>query len=411
MASSGRFRMKYEGFDLIVVGAGLFGLTIAERTATLLDKKVVVLEQRSHLGGNAYSAIDPDTGIEVHRYGPHIFHTSNERVWAYAGLFTDFTAYRHKAFTVHQGRVYPFPINLATICQFFGKHFTPETARALIAEQIAELPKLSDNASHEEKGIRLVGQQLYDAFYRGYTAKQWQTDPRDLPGSLVARLPVRFDFNDRYFNDKYEGQPTDGYATWLGRMASDARIHIQLQTDFFDIVDDVAIDVPVVYTGALDRYFNYAEGQMGWRTLDIKHTVEPVSDFQGTAILNYADLSVPHTRVVEHRHMHPERDYKGHRTVVSREYSRFADVGDEPYYPINALSDRERLIRYRGLVREEMASRNVMFGGRLGTYKYLDMHMAIGSALSMFENKIVPLFTQKRPFCVPEPTHRSSDGI
>ncbi|WP_243793875.1 UDP-galactopyranose mutase [Saccharopolyspora gloriosae] len=387
-------------YDLVVVGSGFFGLTIAERTATQLDKRVLVLERRSHIGGNAYSEAEPETGIEVHRYGAHLFHTSNRRVWEYVNQFTDFTNYQHRVFTIHRGQAYPMPINLATISQFFGRYFTPAEARQLIAEQASEIadPKLA--ASHEEKGIALIGRPLYDAFFRGYTAKQWQTDPRDLPASIVSRLPVRFDFNNRYFSDTYEGLPVNGYTAWLKRMADHPNIDIRLSTDFFDVRDEIPPRTPIVYTGPLDRYFDHCEGWLSWRTLDFESEILPITDFQGTSVMNYASEEVPYTRVHEFRHFHPERHYPADKTVIVREYSRFADKEDEPYYPINTSEDRAKLERYRSLARREAVERQVLFGGRLGTYQYLDMHMAIGSALSMFENKVVPFFAEGQAFSV-----------
>jgi UDP-galactopyranose mutase len=386
------------GYDLVVVGSGFFGLTVAERVATQLDKRVLVLERRDHLGGNAYSEAEPQTGIEVHRYGAHLFHTSNTRVWTYANQFTDFTNYQHRVFTIYRGQVYPMPVNLAAISQFFGRYLTPTEARALIAEQAREIADPKAATSHEEKGISLIGRPLYDAFFRGYTAKQWQTDPRELPASIVTRLPVRFDFNNRYFNDKYEGLPVDGYTAWLERMADHPNIGVRLSTDFFDMRNEVPAGFPVVYTGPLDRYFDYSEGWLGWRTLDFQSEVLPVGDFQGTSVMNYAEEEVSFTRIHEFRHFHPERNYPTDKTVIVREYSRFASKEDEPYYPINTAEDRAKLERYRELARQEAVERNVLFGGRLGTYQYLDMHMAIGSALSMFDNKIAPYFTEGRAF-------------
>ncbi|MGH3751734.1 MAG: UDP-galactopyranose mutase [Pseudonocardiaceae bacterium] len=390
--------MNLAGYDLIVVGSGFFGLTLAERAATQLGKRVLVLERRHHIGGNAYSEAEPETGIEVHRYGAHLFHTSNKRVWEYVNQFTDFTDYQHRVFTIYRGQVYPMPINLAGISQFFGRYLTPSEARALIAEQASEIADPKAAANHEEKGISLVGRPLYDAFFRGYTAKQWQTDPRELPASIVARLPVRFDFNNRYFKDTYEGLPVHGYTAWLVRMADHPNIEVRLSIDFFDVCDEIPAGTPVVYTGPLDRYFDYSEGWLGWRTLDFRSEVLPIGDFQGTSVMNYAEEDVPYTRIHEFRHFHPERDYSTDKTVIVREYSRFANKEDEPYYPINTPEDRAKLERYRELARREAAERNVLFGGRLGTYQYLDMHMAISSALSMFDNKLVPYFTGGRAF-------------
>ena len=381
--------------DLVVVGSGLFGLTIAEQAATELGLKVVLLDRRSHIGGNAYSENEEQTGIEVHRYGAHLFHTSNERVWEYVNRFTGFTNYVHRVYTRHNGIVYPMPINLGTINQFFNAAYSPAEAKALIAEQAGELAG-TDPQNLNDKGISLIGRPLYEAFIKHYTAKQWQTPSEELPASIISRLPVRYTYDNRYFNDKYEGLPVDGYAAWLERMAAHPNIEVRLNTDFFS--DDheysrekVLGQIPVVYTGPVDRYFDYAEGDLSWRTIDLEEEVLPIEDFQGCSVMNYPDADVPFTRIHEFRHFHPERDYTKDATVIMREYSRFANKGDEPYYPVNTSVDREKLLKYRDLAKGEQ---NVLFGGRLGTYKYLDMHMAIGAALSMFDNKIRPHFAQ-----------------
>jgi UDP-galactopyranose mutase len=381
--------------DLVVVGSGFFGLTVAERCAEELGLRVLVLDRRDHIGGNAYSAPEPRTGIEVHRYGAHLFHTSNPRVWDYANRFTGFTGYTHRVYTVSRGEVYPLPINLGTVNQFFRAAFSPAEARAKVAELAGEIDTAGAK-NLEEKAISLIGRPLYEAFIKGYTAKQWQTDPTELPAEVISRLPVRYTYDNRYFNDTWEGLPLNGYTAWLERMADHPRIEVRLDTDFFD--EDQPANrattvgqVPVVFTGAVDRYFDYAEGELSWRTLDFEEEVLDVGDFQGTPVMNYADEDVPYTRIHEFRHFHPERDYPKDATVIMREFSRFADRGDEPYYPVNRPDDRRRLLAYRDLARGESG---VLFGGRLGTYKYLDMHMAIGAALSMVDNKLVPHFSR-----------------
>ena len=370
------------GYDLVVVGSGFFGLTVAEQVASRWGRRVLVLERRDHIGGNAFSEREPTTGIEVHRYGAHLFHTSNERVWEYVNRFTSFTGYQHRVFSVVGGQVFPMPINLATICQFFGRHLTPEQARALVREQAGEL-STGEATSLEEKAISLIGRPLYEAFIRGYTWKQWQTDPRELPAEVITRLPVRYTFDNRYFGDTHEGLPVDGYTPWLERMATNPLVDVRLGVDYLAVRDDVPPGVPVVYTGPLDRYFGDAEGALRWRTLDFEQEVLPVGDFQGTSVMNYGDLDVPWTRIHEFRHFHPERDYPDDATVVVREYSRAAGPGDDPYYPVNTPEDRDAVRRYR---KRAAAERDVYFGGRLGTYQYLDMHMAIASALSMVDN-------------------------
>ena len=374
--------------DLVVVGSGFFGLTIAERCAEELGLKVLVLDRRPHIGGNAYSETDPETGIEVHRYGAHLFHTSNRSVWDYANRFTGFTGYQHRVYTRHQGQVYPMPINLGTINQFFDAAYSPDEARALIKEQSAELGD-KEPENFVEKGVSLIGRPLYEAFIAHYTAKQWQTDPEQLSADIISRLPVRYTYDNRYFNDTYEGLPVDGYTAWLERMADHPNVEVRLDTDFFDLSDELKGTVPIVYTGPVDEYFGNCEGELSWRTLDFEREVVESGDFQGTPVMNYPDPEVPFTRIHEFRHFHPERDYPHDKTVIMREFSRFAEKGDEPYYPVNTAEDRAKLLRYRELAEQEPL---VLFGGRLGTYKYLDMHMAIGSALSMFANKLKPHF-------------------
>ncbi len=234
--------------DIVIVGSGLFGLTVAERCAEELGLRVLVLERRHHLGGNAYSERDPETGVEVHKYGAHLFHTSNERVWEYANRFTSFTDYRHKVFGKYQGQVYSLPLNLALINQFFGKSHTPDEARALIAEQASEFDTAAAT-NLEEKAISLIGRPLYEAFIKGYTAKQWQTDPTELSADIITRLPVRYTFQNGWFSDTYEGLPVDGYTAWLTRMADHPNIEVRLETDFFDVADEFKGTVPIVYTG------------------------------------------------------------------------------------------------------------------------------------------------------------------
>jgi UDP-galactopyranose mutase len=384
--------MMLRDYDVIVVGAGFYGATIAERIAAMLKRKVCVLERRGHIGGNCYSEKDSDTGIEYHKYGSHLFHTNSEEVWRYLNRFTTFTNYRHRVLTVHKGQVYPMPINLGTICAFFGRHLTPSEARELIRQQIsAEDIARAENL--EEKAIALIGRPLYEAFIRGYTKKQWQTDPRKLPASIINRLPVRFNFEPYYFTDKYEGLPVDGYTAVFRRMLASPRIDIRLGVDFFDVREALRPHQLVVYTGPIDRYFDSRLGELAWRTLDFEREALALDDYQGTAVLNYADEDVPYTRIHEFKHLHPERRYPAGQTLISREYSRFARGDDEPYYPVNTARDRQVFAAYQRLAARES---NVLFGGRLGSYQYLDMHQAIGAALSDFRKKIVPFWARAR---------------
>ena len=378
--------------DLLVVGAGFYGATLAERVANELGKRVLIVERRAHIGGNAYSERDPETGIEIHKYGAHLFHTSNETVWTYLKRFTAFTDYRHRVFASYRDRVYTMPINLGTICQFFGRRFSPDEARALIAEQASELAG-APPSNLEEKAISLIGRPLYEAFIRGYTLKQWQTDPRDLPARIITRLPVRYTFDNRYFSDAFEGLPVGGYTAAFERMLASPLIDVRLGVDFFSLRPMLRPGLPIVYTGPIDRYFDYAEGRLGWRTIDLEQETLPIGDFQGAAVMNYVDEQAPFTRILEFRHFHPERDYPADRTVISREYSRFAERGDEPYYPIDTATDQATYLRYRT---RAAAETSVHFGGRLGSYRYWDMHQAIGAALKAFDNVIAPRLAAQR---------------
>ncbi|MBS7805561.1 UDP-galactopyranose mutase [Rhizobiales bacterium TNE-4] len=366
----------YSNFDVIVVGAGFYGATIAERAAAS-GLSVCIIDKRNHLGGNAYSSINKPTGIEVHQYGAHLFHTSNIEVWNYLNQFTKFTTYQHRVFAKYRGAIYSLPINLGTICQFFGRALSPDEARSLIAEQSSALAG-RDPKNLEEKAISLIGRPLYEAFVKGYTLKQWQTEPHQLSASIIARLPVRYNFDNRYFNDTFEGLPMDGYTKIFERMLSSDKIVIKLGVDFFEVKANFQPRQRIFYTGSIDRFFNYQYGILGWRTIDFKWSIEDVTDYQGTSVVNYSDPEIPWTRIIEFRHFHPERNYRDGKTIIAKEFSRFAGENDEPYYPIDTVVDKEKFLKYRALAD---SITNVTFGGRLGTYKYLDMHQAIAMAL------------------------------
>ena len=375
--------------NLIVVGTGFYGLTVAHQIAQM-GLKVLVLERRDHIGGNAHSVIDRDTGIETHVYGSHLFHCNSEDVWNYLNGFTPFTDYRHHVLSVHKGKIYPMPINLGTICSFFGKMMSPDEARTLLASQRDENAAASAT-NLEDKAIALIGRPLYEAFIKGYTAKQWQTDPRELPPDIITRLPVRFDFNARYFNDRFEGLPSEGYFTIFKRMSEHPNIDIRLKTDFFAVRDQLPKNVPIIYTGPIDRYFDEKLGALSWRTLDFEREVAATGDYQGAPVVNYADEDVRFTRIHEFRHLHPERNYQSEKSIIFREYSRFATAKDEPYYPVNTTKDKDLFAAYRSLALQE---NNVIFGGRLGSYRYLDMHQAIGAALKLVKNHLQPYFVE-----------------
>lgn len=388
-------RRKME-YDVLIVGAGLFGLTMAERLANVAGKKVLIIDKRNHIGGNCYSEFDPETGIECHKYGAHLFHTSLENVWQYVNQFTKFTNYVHKVYTTHDGVVYPLPINLGTINQFFAAAYTPDEAKVKIAGQAASAPANPQNLA--EQGISLIGQPLFDAFIKNYTAKQWQTPAEDLSPEIIKRLPVRYNYDNRYFNDTYEGLPIDGYEAWFQSMLDSCgdKVTVRLETDYFtdpEIQKLREAKILTVYTGPIDRFYDYQFGELKWRSLDLEKEVLDVDDFQGCPVMNYADLEPKYTRIHEFKHFHPERTNnpafadtayapKSGKTVIVREYSKTWHLGDEPYYPVNTAEDRAVLAQYQDLATEDT---NIIFGGRLGEYAYYDMDKTIAAALTKFD--------------------------
>lgn len=372
---------------LIIVGSGFFGSTIANLCASKLGIPVCVYEKRDHIGGNAYSYFDDETNIEIHKYGSHLFHTSNLKVFNYISEFTEFNSYRHTVKSKHGNAYYTIPINLSTISSIYGIALNPAEARNLIKEEASKSRIVDPEANLRDKAISLVGEKLYHSLIESYTQKQWQTSPVDLPSTIITRLPVRFNFDDSYFDDCFQGLPINGYESVFKNMLLNKNIEIRLGCDFF--AEKFSSDTPIVYTGALDRFFDYKFGRLTWRTLDFEiERIKGLSDFQGGAVVNYADLTEEFTRIHEFKHLHPEREWSAD-TVIMREFSRFALGDDEPYYPVNSVEDRVKLREYRKLAAE---TKNVFFGGRLGTYKYLDMHAAIASAISLYESKLKFIF-------------------
>jgi UDP-galactopyranose mutase len=375
--------MDLQGLKYLVVGAGLYGSVIARKIAGELAEKVLVVDQRMHVGGNSYSEIDPQTGIEVHKYGSHIFHTSNPRVMEFLKPFATLNGYRHRVLTCYQNQIYSMPINLMTINSFFKKNFSPEEARGFLQELI-QREKITSPDNLEDKAVSLIGRELYEAFIKGYTAKQWQTPPRELPAGIITRLPVRYSFNDRYFSDLYEGIPLEGYGRVFEKMLKHPLISVQLGVDFMHLKAQVPADTQIVFSGPIDRFYNYRLGRLCWRSACFeKHCFER-DDFQGTSVMNFADEEIPHLRIHEFKHFHPERDHPG-RTVIFKEYAKCATGSDTPYYPVNTEKDKKLFNKYEALANKE---KKVLFGGRLGKYVYADMHQVIEMALQTFEAKI-----------------------
>jgi len=375
--------VNFEGVRYLVIGAGFFGSVIAERIANDKMEKVIVIDKRSHLGGNCYSEIDDETGIEFHKYGTHIFHTSNEKVWNYINRFTSFNGYRHQVLAVYKDKVYQMPINLETINSFYGINLKPFEVDGFLKSEIEkESFSIPDNL--EQKAILSVGRSLYDAFIKGYTEKQWQKSPRLLPASIVDRLPVRKNYDENYFFDQWQGIPSHGYSDIFKRMLDNQNIYLNTKVDYFDIADQVPDTCRIIYSGPIDRFFNYRFGKLEWRSLDFEREVVGVEDFQGTSVMNYPELSVSYIRIHEPRHLHVERAYTKDKTLIFREYPK-ADTGDNPYYPVNTPENQKIFQKYAD---ESKKVHNVIFGGRLGEYRYYDMDQAIESALNIYENII-----------------------
>lgn len=353
-----------------VVGAGLSGAVIA-RSLGEAGHKVLVVDERSHLGGNCHSARDPETGVMTHVYGPHIFHTSNERVWSYVKRFAEMRPYNHRVVAVAKSAVYSLPLNLMTINQFFKRCMGPAEARAFIASKAR---KIEAPQNFEEQALALMGEELYEAFFKGYTSKQWGMDPTDLPASVLKRLPARFDYNDSYFAHHYQAIPSDGYTAMAESILRAPNVEVRLNCRFEDLSENFA---HVFYSGPLDRFFGFRLGRLGYRTLDFERMIDR-GDYQGAAVINYCDADVPFTRITEHKYFAPWEKDKFDLTLCYREYSRAAGASDIPYYPIRLANEQKLLRSYIELAR---ASEKVSFVGRLGTYRYLDMDVTIEEAL------------------------------
>lgn len=366
-------------FDALVVGAGLWGCVVARELAEA-GNRVLVLEARSLPGGNARSQIDPKTGIECHCYGAHIFHTSDERVWAYANRFISFTDYRHRVLTEHDGKVYFMPLGLALINAFYGTNLKPAEVPGFIAGEVAKAGLTGEPRNLEEQAISLIGRPLYEAFIKGYTQKQWNADPKDLPSFIIRRLPVRANYDIGYFNDPHQGVPREGYFTLFSRLLDHPAITVRYNTDYLPLRETFPADLPVFYSGPLDAYFNYCHGALPWRGLRFEWETKPVRDWQGCTVMNYADASVPYTRIHEFKHFHPEREavHQSEQTIICREFPADWKLGDIPYYPVNTAASAELLAKYQA---DAAACPNVIFGGRLGEYRYYDMDKVIARAL------------------------------
>lgn len=361
-------------YDYLIVGSGLFGSIFANE-ANNRGKRVLVIDKRPNIGGNIYTEnID---GINIHKYGAHIFHTSNKEVWDYIQQFAEFNRYTNSPMAMYKGELYNMPFNMNTFYKMWGV-VTPDEARAKIEQQIAETD-IRTPQNLEEQAISLVGRDIYEKLVRGYTEKQWGRRATELPSFIIKRLPVRFTYDNNYFNDKYQGVPVGGYTQIIERMLKD--IEVQLNTDFFDHRNELtALADKVVFTGMIDKYFNYCYGELEYRSLRFETEELDCENYQGNAVVNYTEYEVPYTRIIEHKHFEfgCQRSVANPKTIITREYPVTWKHGDEPYYPMN--DDRNNVLyeKYKSLANQE---KNVIFGGRLGMYRYFDMDNIVSEAL------------------------------
>lgn len=353
-----------------IAGAGLSGAVIARELAEK-GYRVEIFERRPHVAGNCYTVRDPGSGIMLHAYGPHIFHTDDEEVWAYVNRFVQFMPYVNRVKATTLGRVFSLPINLLTINQFFGTTMSPREAQAFIEAKADRT--IASPRSFEEQALRFVGRELYEAFFEGYTRKQWGTSPTEIPASILKRLPVRFNYDDNYFSHRHQGMPKEGYTALVERILDHPGISLELGRSLHR--SQVRDFSHVFYSGPLDEYFGHDIGRLPYRTLDFER-FECDGDFQGCAVMNYCEQSVAFTRITEHKHFAPWEEHA--RSICYREYSRACGPDDIPYYPVHLVNGDVMLETYKG---RALAEANVTFVGRLGTYRYMDMDVTMRAAL------------------------------
>ncbi len=367
--------------DVIVAGAGIWGCTLA-RVFADAGRKVLVLEKRAGIGGNVRCETDAETGIEIHTYGSHIFHTHNQNVWDFVTRFITFNGYQHKVLASYQNKTYFLPLGLALVNQFYNLNLKPSELSGFVKrEALASLPEGCQHANLEEQAISFVGRKLYEAFIKGYTEKQWGMDACELEASIIKRLPVRASYDINYFTDYLQGIPLTGYNSLFERMTDHPNITIECNVDWFEARGNYP-NVLTFHSGPIDRLFNYKFGALPWRTLQFEYERHDVCDFQGTSVVNYTERDIPFTRIHEFKHYHPEQMdvMQLKKTIVCKEYPGKWKLGDEPYYPVNTPASNELLEEYR---QELMKCRNLVVGGRLGAYRYYDMDQSIASALSV----------------------------
>lgn len=365
-------------YDYLVVGAGLFGAVFAHEAA-LKGKKVKVIEKRNHIAGNIYTR--EEEGIQVHQYGAHIFHTSDKEIWDYVNQFAEFNRYTNSPVANYKGEIYNLPFNMNTFNKLWGV-VTPAEAQAKIEEQRAILNgKTPENL--EEQAISLVGTDIYEKLIKDYTEKQWGKPTTELPSSIIRRLPVRLTYDNNYFNDTYQGIPIGGYTQIVEKMLDHENIDVETNVDFFVNKEQYLKDFPkIVFTGMIDEFFDYKLGELEYRSLRFENETLDMENYQGNAVVNYTDAETPYTRIIEHKHFEFGSQAK---TIITKEHSKTWEKGDEPYYPVNNDRNNHLYKSYKKLADEQG---NVIFGGRLGHYRYYDMHQVIGVALQCVRNEL-----------------------
>ena len=353
-------------YDYLIIGAGLYG-TVFARCVAEMGKKVLIVEKRKHIGGNCYT--EKIEGINVHVYGPHIFHTNNKKIWDYVNKFTNFTNYEHHVKVNFKNKIYSFPINLMTLYEVWGVSTPTEAEKKLREHRL----KIKNPKNLEEWILSKVGKELYEIFIEGYTAKQWSRSPKELPCSIIKRLPIRLNYDERYFNDVYQGVPKDGYTIMFENMIDHKNIRIQTNLDFFENKNIKKSCKNIVFTGKIDQYYDYTYGHLDYRSLNFETKILS-GDFQGNSVINYTEEKVPYTRIVEHKHLERKSNKK---TVVTWEYPQNYNLDNIPYYPVRDFKNDLLYKKY-----QKLNDKKIIFGGRLGTYQYYDMHQVIAQAIT-----------------------------
>lgn len=372
----------------LIIGCGLSGTVLANKLSQALDCTIEIWDERNHIGGNCFTKRDEVTGIMVHEYGPHIFNTDNKEVWDFVNGFMEFRPYIHRVKAMSGGKVYSLPVNLQTINQLFQKTFTPSEAKVFL-ESLAD-KSITDPKNFEEQALRFIGKELYDAFFYGYTKKQWGCEPVELPASILKRIPVRFSYDDNYHNNIYTGIPVDGYTALIEKFIAFDNIKIILGKKFNSTMDVSGYD-HVFYTGPIDAWFHYRHGRLGYRTVTFEKIVAE-GDYQGVAQMNYCDADIPFTRITEHKHFTYWEQHD--KTVCFKEFSKETTEEDIPYYPKRLQADKEILMRYRV---DATNLQKTSFLGRLATYRYMDMHHVIGEALKYASDFLNAFKSNQKP--------------